>query len=187
MLTICSLHQHFCRRWCSSATTPTMRVIVEKLFCCIPEKYKQIARSIESLLDLSTMSIEEVIRHLKFVDDDEPRSLSRPTTIGGKLHLTREQCEACQGDKKGSPLPQQAATNAASRARRAEAPKPGREDVLRAMVAMAHGSCCSSPSCQGMQESKLALHPQREGGTTFLPCCSSGQWGMAVAQGLQEP
>jgi hypothetical protein len=29
---------------------------VEKLFRCIPEKYKQIARSIESLLDLSMMS-----------------------------------------------------------------------------------------------------------------------------------
>jgi hypothetical protein len=29
---------------------------VEKLFRCIPEKYKQIARSIESLLDLSTMT-----------------------------------------------------------------------------------------------------------------------------------
>ncbi|WVZ59184.1 LOW QUALITY PROTEIN: hypothetical protein U9M48_009371 [Paspalum notatum var. saurae] len=34
---------------------------VQKLFRCIPEKYKQIARSIESLLDLSTMSIEEAI------------------------------------------------------------------------------------------------------------------------------
>jgi hypothetical protein len=33
----------------------------EKLFRCIPEKYKQMARSIESLLDLSTMSIEEAI------------------------------------------------------------------------------------------------------------------------------
>jgi hypothetical protein len=32
--------------------------VVEKLFRCIPEKYKQIARSIESLLDLFTMSIE---------------------------------------------------------------------------------------------------------------------------------
>jgi hypothetical protein len=31
---------------------------VEKLFRCIPEKYKQITRSIESLLDLSMMSIE---------------------------------------------------------------------------------------------------------------------------------
>jgi hypothetical protein len=41
---------------------------VEKLFLCIPEKYKQIARSIESLLDLSMMSIEEAIGHLKVVD-----------------------------------------------------------------------------------------------------------------------
>jgi hypothetical protein len=46
--------------------------VVEKLFRCIPEKYKQIARSIESLLDLSTMSIEDAISRLKVVDGDEP-------------------------------------------------------------------------------------------------------------------
>ena len=74
---------------------------VEKLFRCIPEKYKQIARSIESLLDLSTMTIEEAIGRLKVVDGDEPQAPSGPITIGGKLHLTREQWEACQGDKKG--------------------------------------------------------------------------------------
>jgi hypothetical protein len=51
---------------------------IEKLFRCIPEKYKQIARSIESLLDLSTMSIEEAIGHLKVVDGDEPQPLSGP-------------------------------------------------------------------------------------------------------------
>jgi hypothetical protein len=45
---------------------------IEKLFWCIPEKYKQIARLIESLLDISTMSIEEAIGRLKAVDDDEP-------------------------------------------------------------------------------------------------------------------
>jgi hypothetical protein len=45
---------------------------VEKLFRCIPKKYKQIARSIESLLDLSTMTIEEAIGRLKVVDGDEP-------------------------------------------------------------------------------------------------------------------
>jgi hypothetical protein len=45
---------------------------VEKLFRCIPEKYKQITRSIESLLDLSTMSIEKAIGRLKVVDDNEP-------------------------------------------------------------------------------------------------------------------
>jgi hypothetical protein len=67
---------------------------VEKLFRCIPDKYKQITRSIESLLDLSTMSIEEAIGHLKVVDGDEPQPLSGPITVGGKLHLTREQWEA---------------------------------------------------------------------------------------------
>jgi hypothetical protein len=78
---------------------------VEKLFWCIPEKYKQVARSIESLLDLSTMLIEEAIGHLKVVDGDEPQPLSGPITIGGKLHLTQEQWEACQGDgKKGESL-----------------------------------------------------------------------------------
>jgi hypothetical protein len=45
---------------------------IEKLFRCIPEKYKQIARLIESLLDISTMSIEEAIGRLKTVDGDEP-------------------------------------------------------------------------------------------------------------------
>jgi hypothetical protein len=79
---------------------------VRKLFRCIPEKYKQIARSIESLLDLSTMSIEEAIGRLKVVDVDEPQPLSGPITIGGKLYLTREQWEACQGDgKKGESPP----------------------------------------------------------------------------------
>jgi hypothetical protein len=45
---------------------------IKKLFRYIPEKYKQISLSIESLLDLSTMSIEEAIGHLKIIDDDEP-------------------------------------------------------------------------------------------------------------------
>jgi hypothetical protein len=56
---------------------------VEKLFQCIPEKYKQIARSIESLLDLSTMSIEEAIGRLKVVDGDKPQPL-------GAYHRRRE-------------------------------------------------------------------------------------------------
>jgi hypothetical protein len=78
---------------------------IEKLFRCIFEKYKQIARSIESLLDLSTMLIEEVIGHLKVVDGDEPQPLSGPITVGGKLHLTREQWEAYQGDEKKGESP----------------------------------------------------------------------------------
>jgi hypothetical protein len=60
---------------------------VEKLFRCIPEKYKQI----ESLLNLSTMSIEEAIVHLKVIDGDEPQLLSGPISIDGKLYLTWKQ------------------------------------------------------------------------------------------------
>jgi hypothetical protein len=69
--------------------------VVEKLFRCILEKYKQITRSIESLLDLSMMSIEGAIGRLKVVDGGEPQPLSGPITVGGKLHLSREQWEAC--------------------------------------------------------------------------------------------
>jgi hypothetical protein len=79
---------------------------VEKLFRCIPEKYKQIAQSIESLLDLSTMLIEEAIGHLKVVDGNEPQPLSGPITVGRKLHPIRKQWEAYQGDgKKGESSP----------------------------------------------------------------------------------
>jgi hypothetical protein len=46
------------------------------------------------------MTIEEAIGRLKVVDGDEPQAPSGPITIGGKLHLTQEQWEACQGDQK---------------------------------------------------------------------------------------
>jgi hypothetical protein len=105
---------------------------VEKLFRCIPEKYKQIARSIESLLDLSTMSIEEAIGHLKVVDGDESQPLSGPITVGGKLHLIWEQWEACQGDgKKGESPP---STGGRKRGKRH---KSGRKDVPRVALAEA--------------------------------------------------
>jgi hypothetical protein len=52
------------------------------------------------------MSIKEAICRLKVIDGDEPQPLSGPITVGGKLHLTREQWEACQGDgKKGESSP----------------------------------------------------------------------------------
>jgi hypothetical protein len=80
--------------------------VAEKLFRYIPDKYKQIARSLESLLNLSMISIEEAIGRLKVVDGDEPQPLSGPITVGGKVHLTRKQWEGCQGDgKKGESPP----------------------------------------------------------------------------------
>jgi hypothetical protein len=81
---------------------------IKKLFCCVPEKYKQMARSIESLLDLSTMSIEEAIGRLKVIDTDKTQPLSGPITTGGKLLLTREQWDACHAKvtgRRGSLLP----------------------------------------------------------------------------------
>jgi hypothetical protein len=79
---------------------------VEKLFRCVPERYRQTARSIESLLDLSTMMIEEAIGRLKVVDSDEPQPPSRGISIGGKLHLTQEQWEARRSDRRrGNPSP----------------------------------------------------------------------------------
>jgi hypothetical protein len=128
---------------------------VEKLFRCIPEKYKQIARSIESLLDLSTMSIEEAIGRLKVVDGDEPQPLSGPITIGGKLHLTREQWEACQGDgkkgesssstggrKRGKPRKARGGAQAGARGRAqggaAGNQKPARDDACRNYGKLGH-------------------------------------------------
>jgi hypothetical protein len=46
------------------------------------------------------MLIKWVICRLKVIDDDEAKPFSRPITVGGKLYLTREQWEACQGDRK---------------------------------------------------------------------------------------
>jgi hypothetical protein len=37
------------------------------------------------------MSIEEAIGRIKVIDGDKPQPLSGPITVGGKLHLTREQ------------------------------------------------------------------------------------------------
>jgi hypothetical protein len=60
--------------------------------------------SVKSLVDLSTMSIEEAIGRLKVVDADEPHLSSDPVTIGGKLHFAGKQWEVCRGDgKKGEP------------------------------------------------------------------------------------
>jgi hypothetical protein len=75
------------------------------------------------------MTIKEAISRLKVVDDDEPHALSGPITIDGKLHLTREQWEASKVTRRGSP--RHVAANATSRARRAEAPRLGHEDMLR--------------------------------------------------------
>jgi hypothetical protein len=121
---------------------------VEKLLCCIPEKYKQMARSIESLLNLSTMTIEEAIGRLKVVDDNEPQALSDLSPSMGSYISLGSSGRPARVTRRGSPLPRHVAANAASRTRRAEAPRPGREDMLRVVPVGAPKAAASTTRSQ---------------------------------------
>jgi hypothetical protein len=63
---------------------------VEKYLRVIPKKYTRIALSMETLLDLSTLSIEEVTGRLKAVDDREEEPPTNPISANGKLLFTEE-------------------------------------------------------------------------------------------------
>jgi hypothetical protein len=73
---------------------------VEKYLRVVPSKYAQVALSIETLLDLSTLSIEEVTGRLKAVDDRDEGVAGDPVSIGGKLLFTEEQWLARQKERK---------------------------------------------------------------------------------------
>jgi hypothetical protein len=102
---------------------------VEKLFRCVPEKYKQMTRSIESLLDLSTMTIEEAMSH------SASRDLS--PLAGSSSSLESSGLSAKVTGRRGSLLPRQVATSVASAASHAKTPRQGREDVPRVMPRVA--------------------------------------------------
>jgi hypothetical protein len=59
-----------------------------KYLCVVPKKYTQIALSIETLLDLSTLSIEEVTGRLKAVDDREEVPPTNPILVDDKMLFT---------------------------------------------------------------------------------------------------
>ena len=63
---------------------------VEKLRAA-PKKYAQLMIAIVTLLDFQDLTIEEVARRLKTVDDLEEEPLSEPISVGGKLMYTEEQ------------------------------------------------------------------------------------------------
>ncbi|XP_012703648.1 uncharacterized protein LOC105914958 [Setaria italica] len=143
---------------------------VEKLLRCVPDKYKQIARSIESLLDLSRMSIEEAIGHLKVVDSDESQPPSGPVIIGGKLHFTQEQWEARQGDrKKGEPS---SLTGGRRHGKPRKAPKPRRGQAHVALaeeeepaLLLAHASIELTPAASAVA---VLLHLDEPRAHAFL-------------------
>jgi hypothetical protein len=62
--------------------------VVAKYLRVVRPRYKQLVISIETLLDISQLSIEEVAGRLKAADDVEPASAH---TTSSKLLLTEEQ------------------------------------------------------------------------------------------------
>jgi hypothetical protein len=68
--------------------------VILKFLRVVPKKYKQMARSIESLLDLKTMSIEELTGRLKICEEDDVEDEPAGARGGGQLLLTEGQWRA---------------------------------------------------------------------------------------------
>jgi hypothetical protein len=74
--------------------------VIENYFRVIPKKYTQITLSMETLLGLSALSIEEVTGRLKAVDDRDEAPPTNSITSDGNLLFTEEQWLAHQKEKK---------------------------------------------------------------------------------------
>jgi hypothetical protein len=67
-------------------------MVIYKFLRAVPKMYKQMARSIESLLDTKTMSIEELIGRLKVCEEDnDDEDEAAGEASGDKLLLMAEQ------------------------------------------------------------------------------------------------
>ncbi|CAO2141345.1 unnamed protein product [Urochloa humidicola] len=73
---------------------------VEKLLRAVPLKYKQIALAVHTMLDLSTMTIEEATGRLKAVNDQDEEAPGGAINIGGRLYYTKESWLALQKEQK---------------------------------------------------------------------------------------
>nr|CAH67708.1 H0512B01.3 [Oryza sativa] len=73
--------------------------VIEKFLRVVPERFSQIAMSIETLLDLSTLTIEDVTGCLKVAEERRPAPTSSTTPAGGQLLLTEEQWLARQKER----------------------------------------------------------------------------------------
>jgi hypothetical protein len=70
---------------------------VAKYLRVVPPKYTQIALSIETLIDMSTLTLEDVIGWLKAVDEHVEAATA---SAGSKLLLTEEEWAACMREKR---------------------------------------------------------------------------------------
>ncbi|WVZ49278.1 hypothetical protein U9M48_000650 [Paspalum notatum var. saurae] len=76
--------------------------VVRKVLRVVPKKWKQVAVSIEMLLDLETMKMEELIGRLRVVEDADAED-AKENEVGvertGQLYLTEAQWEACRRER----------------------------------------------------------------------------------------
>jgi hypothetical protein len=69
----------------------TDKEVVKKMLHSVPEKLEQVAISMEPLLDLNSLSIEEATGHLRAVEQRKKSSSSSVIDASGRLLLTEEE------------------------------------------------------------------------------------------------
>uniref|UniRef100_A0ACD5YGB6 Uncharacterized protein n=1 Tax=Avena sativa TaxID=4498 RepID=A0ACD5YGB6_AVESA len=114
--------------------------IVEKILREVPERYAQMACSIETLLDLSTISVEELLGRLRASDGRGGGSSSSATNNGGNLLLTEEEWESRRRQREQGQALQMAETATAARKARAR-PRPATTATVAATPATVNGTC----------------------------------------------
>jgi hypothetical protein len=78
---------------------------VAKFLRCSPTKYLQLKISIQTMLDISTLTIEEVAGRFNVVDEEEELAAAETVATGGKLHYATEHCHCHICQKKGESSP----------------------------------------------------------------------------------
>jgi hypothetical protein len=89
------------------------------LLHAVPEKLEQVTISMETLLDLNSLSIEEIVGHLWAIE--QRKKLPGSKEIGRRLLLTEEEWLACMKSREGS------GSNSGARRKRRQWQKQGRQ------------------------------------------------------------